>query len=85
MAGRGPTARRGLQFGATPHPDLIRRQEEAQATLRRLDWLARNPDVARSEFDDLRRRPASELAQLRAQTLALLTDLRAELRRRAGR
>jgi len=82
MTVRGPTARRGLQYGDTPRDELIRRQEDAQTTLRLLDWLARNPAATRSDVDDLRKLDAPQLAALRQQTLDLLTDLRAELRRR---
>jgi hypothetical protein len=82
MNDRGPTARRGLQFRDTPRDDLLRRQEDAQTKLRLLDWLARNPASARADADELRKLDASELAKLRQETLDLLTDLRAELRRR---
>ena len=82
MTLRGPTARRGLQFTGTPRDELLRRQEDAQTKLRLLDWLARNPAAARADLDELRKLDAAQLAQLRQETLELLTDLRAELRRR---
>jgi hypothetical protein len=85
MIVRGPTARRGLQFGDTPRDVLLRLQEDAQTKLRLLDWLARNPAASRPDVDELRRMDASQLAQLRQETLDLLTDLRAELRRRGDR
>ena len=82
MTVRGPTARRGLQFGDAPRDELMRRQEDAQTKLRLLDWLARNPAGTRAEVDELRKMDASQIAKLRQDTLDLLTDLRAELRRR---
>lgn len=82
MTVRGPTARRGLQFSATPRDELLRRQEDAQTKLRLLDWLARNPSATRSELEELRKLDPDQLARLREETLDLLTDLRAELRRR---
>jgi hypothetical protein len=82
MIVRGPTARRGLQFRDTPRDEILRRQEDAQTKLRLLDWLARNPAAARPEFEDFRKLDPAELAKLRQDTLDLLTDLRAELRRR---
>lgn len=85
MIVRGPTARRGLQFTATSRDELLRRQEDAQTKLRLLDWLARNPAATRSELEDLRKLDPDQLAQLRQETLDLLTDLRAELRRRDER
>ena len=85
MIVRGPTARRGLQFGDTPRDEILRRQEAARTTLRQLDWLARNPAATRAELDDLRKLGPAELAKLRQETLDLLTDLRAELRRRGDR
>jgi hypothetical protein len=85
MIVRGPTARRGLQFGETPRDDLLRLQEDAQTKIRMLDWLARNPAASRADVDELRKMSADELAQLREETLDLLTDLRAELRRRDAR
>lgn len=85
MTVRGPTARRGLQFGATPRDELLRRQEDAQTKLRLLDWLARNPAASRADVEELRKLDAAQLATLRQETLDLLTDLRAELRRREER
>jgi GrpB-like predicted nucleotidyltransferase (UPF0157 family) len=85
MTLRGPTARRGLQFADTPLDELMRRQEDAQTKLRLLDWLARNPAAARADVDELRKMDHTQLAQLRQDTLDLLTDLRAELRRRGDR
>jgi len=85
MIVRGPTARRGLQFSATPRDELLRRQEDAQTKLRLLDWLARNPTATRADLEDLRKLDPGQLAQLREETLDLLTDLRAELRRREER
>jgi hypothetical protein len=82
MTARGPTTRRGLQFGDTPRDDLMRRQEDAQTKLRLLDWLARNPAVPRADADELRKLDPAGLARLRQETLNLLTDVRAELRRR---
>ena len=82
MSNRGPTARRGFQFADTPRDDLLRRQEDAQTKLRLLDWLARNPSAARADVAELRKLDGSQLARLRQETLDLLTDLRAELRRR---
>jgi len=82
MTVRGPTANRGLQFTETPVDELMRRQEDAQTKLRLLDWLARNPAATRAELADLRKLDAAQLARLRQETLDLLTDLRAELRRR---
>jgi len=84
MSDRGPTARRGLQFGDTPRDDLLRRQEDAQTKLRLLDWLARNPAASRADVDELRKLDVPQLTKLRQETLDLLTDLRAELRRRGG-
>ena len=84
MTVRGPTARRGLQFGDTPRDEILRRQEDAQTRLRLLDWLARNPSATRTELEELRRLEPAELAKLRKRTLDLLTDLRAELRRCGG-
>jgi hypothetical protein len=82
MTVRGPTARRGLQFAGAPRDDLMRRQEDAQTKLRLLDWLARNPAASRADVEELRKMDGPQLAQLRQDTLDLLTDLRAELRRR---
>lgn len=82
MIVRGPTARRGLQFGDTPRDEILRRQEDARSKLRLLDWLARNPAATKVELDEFRKLSADELAKLRKDTLDLLTDLRAELRRR---
>jgi hypothetical protein len=82
MIVRGPTARRGLQFGDTPRDEILRRQEDAQTKLRLLDWLARNPAATKMELDEFRKLDPDELAKLRKDTLDLLTDLRAELRRR---
>ena len=85
MTVRGPTARRGLQFGETSRDELLRRQEDAQTKMRLLDWLARNPATARADADELRKLDPAQLAALRQETLDLLTDLRAELRRRDER
>ena len=85
MIVRGPTARRGLQFTTTPGDELLRLQEDAQTKLRLLDWLARNPSAQRAELEELRKLDPAELARLRQETLDLLTDLRAELRRRDER
>ena len=85
MIDRGPTARRGLQFSAAPRDELLRRQEDAQTKLRLLDWLVRNPAATRSELEELRKLDPEQLAQQRQETLELLTDLRAELRRRGDR
>lgn len=82
MTARGPTARRGLQFRATPRHELLQRQEEARERLRLLDWLNRSPSATRPELEELRKLDAAQLARLRQETLDLLTDLRAELRRR---
>ena len=84
MTVRGPTARRGLQFRDTPRDEILRRQEDAQTKLRLLDWLARNPAASRTELEELRKLDPAELVRLRQVTLDLLTDLRAELRRRGG-
>ena len=85
MTVRGPTARRGLQFCDTPRDEILRRQEDARARLRQLDWLVRNPGAARMELDEYRRLEPAQRALLRRETLDLLTDLRAELRRRDER
>jgi hypothetical protein len=85
MIDRGPTARRGLQFTETPRDELLRRQEDAQTKLRLLDWLVRNPAATRTELEDLRKLDPAQVSQQRQQTLDLLTDLRAELRRRNDR
>jgi hypothetical protein len=82
MTVRGPTARRGLQYGDTPRDEILRRQEDAQTKMRLLDWLARNPAASRSELEEFRKLDPDQLAKLRQETLDLLTDLRAELRRR---
>ena len=85
MIVRGPTARRGLQFTDTPRDELLRRQEDAQTKLRLLDWLVRNPAVTRAELEDLRKLDPAQISRQRQETLDLLTDLRAELRRRDDR
>lgn len=85
MTVRGPTVRRGLQFANTPRDELMRRQEDAQTKVRLLDWLARNPSTARPDVDELRKMDPAQVAALRQETLDLLTDLRAELRRRGDR
>jgi hypothetical protein len=82
MTDRGPTARRGLQFSGTPSDELLRKQEDAQTKLRLLDWLVRNPAATRTELEDLRKLGPAQISQQRQETLDLLTDLRAELRRR---
>jgi hypothetical protein len=85
MTLRGPTARRGLQFAETPRDELLRRQEDAQTKLRLLDWLVRNPAATRAELEDLRKLDPAQISRQRQETLDLLTDLRAELRRRDDR
>jgi hypothetical protein len=69
---RGPTSRRGLQFAQTPLPELTQVFNETTARLRELD----NSKRTRAISDPV------EAARRRKEVVDLLTDLRAELRRR---
>jgi hypothetical protein len=71
---RGPTSRRGLQYAQTPLPELTQAFNEATARLRALDNSKR---TRASGIPD-----PVEAARRRKEVVDLLTDLRAELRRR---
>ena len=79
---RGPAAQRGLRFSKTPLPELLAEFGKAKATLRLLDTAKTSSASGVEELDRIRNLNVTELARLRRETLELLTDLRAELRRR---
>ncbi|HEX6637674.1 MAG TPA: hypothetical protein VF033_08460 [Steroidobacteraceae bacterium] len=79
---RGPTARRGRQFSNEQVPQLLSALNKAAATLRKIQGVTRPGTNAGSETADLRQLDKEELEALRRRTSSLLTDLRAELRRR---
>jgi hypothetical protein len=54
----------------------------ATATIRLLDLVRTSAAPGDEELERMRRLSPEDLAQLRRETLALQTDLRAELRRR---
>jgi hypothetical protein len=70
MTVRGPTARRGLQFRATPRHELLQRQEEARERLRLLDWLNRSPSATRPELEE------QDIEKLRAAYCRLAEEAR---------
>jgi hypothetical protein len=73
---------RGRQFSSDPAPRLQAELARALAKLRMIQAAARlsSPDTA--ELQELRRLDKGALDDLRLKTRDLLTDLRAELRRR---
>lgn len=79
---RGPTAHRGRQFSSDSAPQLQTALVRATATLRMIQAVARPSYPHSSELLELRTLDEKELATLRLKTRDLLTDLRAELRRR---
>lgn len=79
---RGPSAHRGRQFCNEQLPQLLSALNKAAATLRKIQGAARVSATTSTELRALRQLDRQELEQLRRQTSSLLTDLRAELRRR---
>jgi len=79
---RGPSAQRGLQFSQSPLPELLEAFGKAKATIRLLDVVKASVTAEGEEIEKLRSLGEEELARLRRETLELLSDLRAELRRR---
>jgi hypothetical protein len=79
---RGPTARRGRQFSNEQLPQLLAALNRAAATLRKIQGASRVSSTSCTELLALRELDKEELENLRRKTSNLLTDLRAELRRR---
>jgi ribosomal protein L29 len=79
---RGPSARRGRQFSQEQAPKLLNALNKAAVTLRMIQGVGRASTSKSAEFQELRQLPKDDLEQLRLTTSNLLTDLRAELRRR---
>lgn len=79
---RGPTARRGRQFSHEELPDLVTALNEATMTLRSIQSATRVASTSRLVPGEPAQMDRSELERLARETRDLLTDLRAELRRR---
>ena len=79
---RGPSAHRGMQFSGAQLPELLHDLQKASETLRLMD--SANLKARNAELVALRDRSPEEFARLRTQTVALMTDLRSELRRRGA-
>jgi hypothetical protein len=79
---RGPSARRGRQFAQEQVPKLLNALNKAAVTLRMIQGVGRSSTSKSVEFEELRRLNKDDLEQLRLATSNLLSDLRAELRRR---
>ncbi len=79
---RGPTARRGRQFSNEQLPQLLTALNKAVATMRKIQGATRSSSTSCDELRALRELDRAELEELRRKTSDLLTDLRAELRRR---
>lgn len=75
-------ANRGRQFAQEPAPQLQAALTRASATLRMIQAVARPGYPETAELRELRRLDKLALDSLRQETRDLLTDLRAELRRR---
>jgi hypothetical protein len=75
-------ANRGRQFAEEPAPQLQAALTRASATLRMIQAVARPTYPESPELRELRGLEKGELDALRQKTRDLLTDLRAELRRR---
>lgn len=79
---RGPTARRGRQFAETDLSTLLLAFTRAKATLRLIQGIDRPAFANSEEIQKLKRLDSLALERLRLHTGEMLTDLRAELRRR---
>lgn len=75
-------AHRGRQFAEDPAPQLQAALTRASATLRMIQAVARPTYPDSAELRELRLLDKLALDALRQRTRDLLTDLRAELRRR---
>lgn len=73
---------RGRQFSADPAPRLQAELARALARLRMIQAAGRHSSPDSAELQELRRLDKVALDDLRLKTRDLLTDLRAELRRR---
>ena len=81
-SGRGPTARRGLQFTHTALSELLETLAKTKARVRLVDGLLRSSSTDEALFEGQRSMTRAELTSLRREMVVLQTDLRAELRRR---
>lgn len=81
---RGPAARRGTRFSDTVLPELLEALKKARDTLRRMDAAVMARHVGSDEYSMLRANDPTQFELLRKKTVALQTDLRAELRRRGA-
>ena len=79
---RGPTAYRGAQYATMPMNELMDQMKRAQSALKLIETAERNPTSAVLEGSELVRLSRRDLSMRRLETLDLLTDLRAEIRRR---
>jgi hypothetical protein len=82
LSERGPMANRGRQFSEESAPRLQAALARASATLRMIQAVARPASHDSAELRELRLLDKEALDALRQSTRDLLTDLRAELRRR---
>jgi hypothetical protein len=79
---RGPMSKRGLQFAQEQSDKLLQAVSRAMVTLRMIRSAQRPTLLECSELGELRKLTKDDLNQRRREVSALLTDLRAELRRR---
>ena len=75
-------SKRGLQFAQDQSDKLLQAVGRAMVTLRMIRSAQRPSLLNCSELSDLRKLSKDDLTQRRREVSALLTDLRAELRRR---
>ncbi len=75
-------SKRGLQFAHDQSEKLLQAVSRAMITLRMIRSAQRPSTMSCSELSELRKLEKDDLLQRRREVSALLTDLRAELRRR---
>lgn len=79
---RGPAAKRGLQYATEQDDKLLQAVSRAMTTLRMIRSVQRPSMANCAELRELRALSKEQLAERRREVNTVLTDLRAELRRR---